>query len=131
MENSNGCTKYNDKSFTPKFHQSYSSYGGIGRKNNEEEYQISPRTRSNRFPHKEGILIGRIVDLDLLYLLLKWEQELWRKYKDKSSRNVNNGGKNSCVKLGAFGEEDPGRSLGGTSGGRNFRPTSGLISGNT
>jgi hypothetical protein len=36
-----------------------------GRKNNGGEHQKSPRSGSNGFPHKEEILIGRIVDLDL------------------------------------------------------------------
>jgi hypothetical protein len=36
------------------------------RKNKGGEHQISPRSRSNGFPHKEERLIGRIVDLDLL-----------------------------------------------------------------
>jgi hypothetical protein len=38
------------------------------RKNKEGEPQRTPRSRSNEFPHKEERLIGRIVDLDLLYL---------------------------------------------------------------
>jgi hypothetical protein len=38
------------------------------RKNEGGEHQISPRSRSNGFPHKEERLIGRIVDLDLLSL---------------------------------------------------------------
>jgi hypothetical protein len=38
------------------------------RKNKGGEHQISPRSRSNGFPHKEERLIGRIVDLDLLSL---------------------------------------------------------------
>jgi hypothetical protein len=38
------------------------------RKNKEGEHQISPRSISNGFPHKEERLIGRIIDLDLLSL---------------------------------------------------------------
>jgi hypothetical protein len=38
------------------------------RKNKGREHQIPPRSISNRFPHKEERLIGRIVDLDLLSL---------------------------------------------------------------
>jgi hypothetical protein len=38
------------------------------RKNNGGNPQRTPRSRSNAFPHKEDILIGRIVDLNLLSL---------------------------------------------------------------
>jgi hypothetical protein len=41
------------------------------RKDKEGEHQISPRSRSNVFPHKEERLIGRIIDPDLLYLFLQ------------------------------------------------------------
>jgi hypothetical protein len=37
-------------------------------KNNGGSPQKTPRTRSNRFPHKEGIWFGKNVDLDLLSL---------------------------------------------------------------
>jgi hypothetical protein len=37
----------------------------------EGEHQISPRSRSNGFPHKEDRLIGRIIDPDLLNLFLQ------------------------------------------------------------
>jgi hypothetical protein len=42
--------------------------GDDERKNKGGEHQISLRSRSNGFPHKEERLIGRIVDLDLLSL---------------------------------------------------------------
>jgi hypothetical protein len=42
--------------------------GGDERKNKRGEHQISARSRSNGFSHKEERLIGRIVELDLLSL---------------------------------------------------------------
>jgi hypothetical protein len=48
---------------------------GDDRKNKGGEHQISLRFRSNGFPHREERLIGRIVDLDLLFF--KNKQESW------------------------------------------------------
>ena len=104
MESSNRCTKFNDKSLTLKFHQSYKSIGGI----REEEQRKS--TKNSKFlqdldlggsSHKERDLIGEDVDLDLLYLSLKGIQESWEGEREiGSSRKVSNGGK---IELGEVG----------------------------
>ena len=43
-------------------------------------------------PHKERDLIGEEVDLDLLYLSLKWIQESWVGERDSKLKWVKNGG---------------------------------------
>jgi hypothetical protein len=40
-------------------------------------------------------LIGENIDLDLLSLFLKYEQEPWRYLRERNLSNVNNGGEQS------------------------------------
>jgi len=42
------------KCLTPKFHQSYKSYGGIGEEEHKRRTPNSPRTRSKGFPSLRG-----------------------------------------------------------------------------
>ena len=57
--------------------------GGIGEEEQEGRTQNSPRSRSQRFTHKEMIWFGQSVDLELLSLFLKYEQELWREWRER------------------------------------------------
>ena len=51
-------------------------------------------------PHKERDLIGQDVDLDLLYLSLKWIQESWVGERDSKLKRVKNGGQKRAQELG-------------------------------
>jgi hypothetical protein len=66
-------------------------WGEDERKNEEREHQISPRSRSNGFPHKEERLIGTIVDLDLLSFPSRICKDHGRDEGDCKLKNVNNG----------------------------------------
>jgi hypothetical protein len=80
--------------------------GGDERKNKGGEHKISPRSRSNGFPHKEERLIGRKVYLDLLSL---YPQEYARIIggmgEIASSRRSTMEGKHELKRLGVVGEE--------------------------
>ena len=52
-------------------------------------------------------MIGANVDLDLLSLFLKYEQESWSDLRERELSNVNNGGEQSGEEgVTDFGEED-------------------------
>jgi hypothetical protein len=48
------------------------------RKNNGENQQMNPRSRSNSFPHKVGSLISENIDLDLLSLFPQQDAKIIR-----------------------------------------------------
>ena len=75
------------KSFTLKFHQSYKSYWGNkrGRTNRRRNTKFLQDLDLVDFPHKERNLFGQDVDLDLLYLFLKYEQESWRDLREREA----------------------------------------------
>src|SRR5215217_468456 len=77
VENSNRCTKCNGKnttkmlkSFSLKFQQRYKNYWGNkrGRTNKRRNTKFLQDLDLEDSPHKERDLIGRNVDLDLLFL---------------------------------------------------------------
>ena len=79
------------KSFTLKFHQSYKSYWGNKRGRTKKIHKELQDLDLLCSPHLERILIGGNVDLDLLYLSLKWMQESWEGEGDSKLKEVNNG----------------------------------------
>jgi len=67
------------------------------RKNKEENTKFPKYLQDldpKGFPHKEGILIGEDVDLDLLYLSLKGIQDSLEGEGDSKLKGVSNGGQN-------------------------------------
>ena len=61
--------------------------------------QILQDLEPKGFPHKGGILIGESVDLDLLYLSLKWMQESLEGEGDSKLKEVSNGGQKRAPKV--------------------------------
>jgi hypothetical protein len=81
---------------------------GDERKNKGGEHQISPRSRSNGFPHKEERLIGRIVDQDILSLFpQEYARIMGGMGEIASSRRSTMEGKHELKGLGVVGEEAP------------------------
>jgi hypothetical protein len=62
------------KSFTLKFHQRYISYWGNKRgRPKRRTPNLQDRNSKDSLPNT-----GKIVNLDLLSLFLKWEQQSWK-----------------------------------------------------
>ena len=52
------------------------AYGGIREEEQRREHQVLQVLDPKGFPHKEGILIGESVDLDLLYLFSQMDARI-------------------------------------------------------
>jgi hypothetical protein len=97
------------KYFSLKFQQSYKSYWGNkrGRTNRRRNTKFLQDQDLVDSPHKERDLIGEDVDVDLLYLSLKWMQESLEGEEDSKLKRVSNGGKTSWERWGTLGKKTP------------------------
>jgi hypothetical protein len=69
-------------------------------KKNKGNPQRTPRSRSNRFPHLEEILIGGKIDLDLLSLSpQKDARDMGGMERESKLLKVNNGGEREGVAI--------------------------------